>query len=117
MYSSPQQATLAEPRLAYCYWIIAAGQEVVGELKKKKMSASRGCSTSAGNELIKREKEENSLRECGGVGGTGRVGAANGIVIFFFFFLCKPACSRVCVEEYCRDQFTVVRVRCLSSLF
>lgn len=29
MYSSPQQATLAEPRLACHYWIIAAGQEVV----------------------------------------------------------------------------------------
>lgn len=43
------------------------------------MSESRGCSTSAGNELIKREKKENSPRE----GGTGRVGAANGIVIFF----------------------------------
>lgn len=36
MYSSPQQATLAEPRLAYHYWIIAAGQEVVEELKKGK---------------------------------------------------------------------------------
>lgn len=93
MYSSPQQATLAEPRLAYCYWIIAAGQEVVGELKKKKMSASRGCSTSAGNELIKREKEENSLRE----GGTGRVGAANGIVIFFFFFFFASPGAHVCV--------------------
>lgn len=94
MYSSPQQATLAEPRLAYCYWIIAAGQEVVGEFKKKKkkMSASRGCSTSAGNELIKREKEENSLRE----GGTGRVGAANGIVIFSLFFGARPG-AHVCV--------------------
>lgn len=74
------------------------------------MSASRGCSTSAGNELIKREKEENSLREGGDRKGGG--GKWNSI-----FFLCKPRCSRVCVEEYCRDQFTVVRVRCLSSLF
>lgn len=31
MYSSPQQATPAEPRLAHHYWIIAAGQEVVEE--------------------------------------------------------------------------------------
>lgn len=29
----------------------------------------------------------------------------------------RAGCSRecVCVEEYCRDQFTVVCVRCLSS--
>lgn len=36
MYSSPQQATLAEPCLAHHYWIIAAGQEVVEEFEKNK---------------------------------------------------------------------------------
>lgn len=52
------------------------------------------------------------------------MGAANGIVFFFSFS--KPGLAHVCEEEgrekeeeekYCRDQFTVVRVRCLSSLF
>lgn len=50
------------------------------------------------------------------------MGAANGIVTVILPCVCKCACahvragrSRVCVEECCRDQFTVVRVRCLSS--
>lgn len=95
MYSSQERTTLAEPRQACHYWIIAAGQEAVEEYiyikKRKTCQRSRGCSTSAGNELIKREKEENSLRE----GGTGRVGAANGIVFFFLFFA-NPG-AHVCV--------------------
>lgn len=77
------------------------------------MSESRGRSTSAGNELMKREKGGNSPR-----GATGRVGAANGIVAVILPCVCahvRAGRSRVCVEEYCRDQFTVVRVTCLSS--
>lgn len=58
------------------------------------------------------------------------MGVANGIVFFpppFFPFLFQDWVSaRVWggrgegkgeEEKYCRDQFTVVRVRCLSSLF
>lgn len=39
MYSSPQQATPAEPCLAHHYWIITAGQEVV-EVQKRKQNVS-----------------------------------------------------------------------------
>lgn len=50
--------------------------------ERKTLERSRGCSTSAGNELIKREKGGKFPEEGG---GTGRVGAANGIVFFFSF--------------------------------
>lgn len=71
---------------------------------------------------MKREKRGNSPGE------TGRVGAANGIVTVILPCVWKCVCAHVrtgrsrvclyvcmCVWEYCRDQFTVVRVRCLSS--
>lgn len=54
------------------------------------MSESRGCSTSAGNELMKREKGGNSLE-----GGAGRVGAANGIVTVIFPCVCQPVFAHV----------------------
>lgn len=66
----------------------------------------------------KREKGGNSP------GKTGRVGAANKIVTEIFFFalcveMCVCACAdpdaHVCEWENRRDQFTVGRVRCLSS--
>lgn len=49
------------------------------------------------------------------------MGAANGIVFFSFLFQAWVAAhvheEEKEEEEYCRDQFTVVLVRCLSSLF
>ncbi len=61
--------------------------------KEREMSESRGCSTSAGNELMKREKGGNSPRE-----GAGRVGAANGIVTVILpcVWKCVCVCVRMC---------------------
>lgn len=77
------------------------------------MSESRRCSTSAGNELMKREEGGNSPR------GDRKVGAANGIVTLTLPCMCVCACESrvltcVCVDENCRDRVTVVRVRWLS---
>lgn len=88
---------------------------------KKGTSWSRGCSTSAGNELIQGEKEGNPQGWVGW-GDTGRVGAENGIrvvVSFFssplsFHFWSGPGCSRVCAERR-GDQFTLLHVRCLPG--
>lgn len=87
--------------------------------ERKTLERSRGCSTSAGNELIKREKGGKFPEE----GGNRKGGGGKWNSLFFFLFQARVAAhvreeeKEEEEEEYCRDQFTVVLVRCLFSLF
>lgn len=66
--------------------------------ERKTLQKSRGCCTSAGNELIKREKGG----KFPGGGGGGQEGWRWQMEVFFFpdiFFFSKPGLAHVCEEE------------------